>query len=323
MITRIGVGVCPRLSLSPHSLGGMPRRTLSRLSVVWPTRTASASARCRNKCSLSSREVKSTGPKFRVVILPSTVMANVALTNGRAEMWERPWRRDRARPARTRDTEVPPTFLLRLLDFMLHRGHFALHFAQTNTFRDPARFVEKVNDAAGSAADHNDKKPERSNELGFFNGHTAKIVEHDLKEFFAEADSSETYRNRSDGALNRHDGEKIDGRHWHRRLLSDVFGVKGISDEQKRGEGCQMSDKRCAEGKQAREPMTGVKMISRGDLNQFLAPGKFVRQEMKKIKAADDEADEQPRNRNAEKNAKYTKQLMRRKTGFDRDWSSP
>jgi hypothetical protein len=32
---------------------------------------------------LSSREVKSTGVKFRVVTLPSTVMANVATTNGR------------------------------------------------------------------------------------------------------------------------------------------------------------------------------------------------------------------------------------------------
>ena len=35
------------------------------------------------KCILSSRDVKSTGVKFLVVILPSTVMANVATTNGR------------------------------------------------------------------------------------------------------------------------------------------------------------------------------------------------------------------------------------------------
>jgi hypothetical protein len=32
---------------------------------------------------LSSREVKSTGEKARVVIFPSTVMAKVAATNGR------------------------------------------------------------------------------------------------------------------------------------------------------------------------------------------------------------------------------------------------
>src|SRR4029077_5890408 len=308
-ITRKGPGACPRFSRSALQSSGRPRRTLSRLSVLWPIRTASASARCRNKCSLSSREVKSTGPKFRVVILPSTVMANVALTNGR-EM-------------RLRDSARAVCTLLRLLDFMLHRGHFALHFAQTNTFRDPARFVEKVNDAAGSAADHNDKKPERSNEFGFFNGHTAKIVEHDLKKFFAEADSSKTYRNRRDGALNRHDGEKIDRRHWHRRLLPDVFGVKGISDEKKHGEGCQMGDKRCAEGKQAREPMSGVEMISCRDLDQFLASGKFVRQEVKEIKSAYNEAGEQAGNRNAEKNAQHTQQLMGCKTGFDRDWSSP
>ena len=108
---------------------------------------------------------------------------------------------------------------------------FSLHFANSNAFRDAAGFVEEVNEAARRAADNNDKKPERSNEFGFFNGHTAKIVEHDLKEFFAQADSSKAYRDRSDGALNRHDREKIDNRHWHRRLFSDVFSVKGISDE--------------------------------------------------------------------------------------------
>jgi len=32
---------------------------------------------------LSSREVKSTGPKFFVVTLPSAVIAKVAMTNGR------------------------------------------------------------------------------------------------------------------------------------------------------------------------------------------------------------------------------------------------
>ncbi len=42
-----------------------------------------ASARCRSRCILSSREVKSTGEYSRVVILPSTVMAKVAATNGR------------------------------------------------------------------------------------------------------------------------------------------------------------------------------------------------------------------------------------------------
>src|SRR6266849_2229298 len=174
MMTRNGPGVCPRLIRSATRSAGKPSRTSSRLRVLCPIITASASARCRNKCCLSSREVKSTGAKSRVVIFPSTVMAKVALTNGR-EMWVLRLR-DAARPART---------LLRLLDFMLHRGHFALHFAQAHPFGDAARFVEEVNDPARRAADNNDKKPERSNEFGFFNGHTAKIVEHDLKELFA------------------------------------------------------------------------------------------------------------------------------------------
>src|SRR2546421_569235 len=196
--------------------------------------TASASERCRNKCCLSSREVKSTGAKSRVVILPSTVMAKVALTNGRADFWGKGVDlRDTARPVRRLDGLVRrrARTLFRLRDFMLRRGHFAFHFAQAHAFRDAARFVEEVNEAARRAADHNDQKAERSNEFGFFNRHPTKIVEHDLKEFFAQADSSKAYRDRSDGALNRHDREKIDNRHWHRRLFLDVFNVKGLSDE--------------------------------------------------------------------------------------------
>src|SRR5205807_7232734 len=152
-ITRNGAGVCPRLIRAWRKSSETPSLTLSRLSVLCPIRTASASARCRNKCCLSSREVKSTGAKSRVVIFPSTVMAKVALTNGR-EMWAlrlgdtaHPVRAGRA--ART---------LLRLLDFMLHRRHFAFHFAQAHAFRDAARFVEEVNNAAWEAAQNDDEK---------------------------------------------------------------------------------------------------------------------------------------------------------------------
>jgi len=106
---------------------------------------------------LSSREVKSTGVKSRVVIFPSTVMANVALTNGRG-MWEGPLRRDCFFAANCRDTEVPPTFLFRLRDFMFRRGHFALHLAQFHPLHDTARFVEEVNNAAGEAAQNHDEK---------------------------------------------------------------------------------------------------------------------------------------------------------------------
>src|SRR6266550_4532194 len=61
----------------------MLSRTLSFRKVLWPINTASPSERCRIKCFLSVREVKSTGQKVRDVIFPSTVMANVAITNGR------------------------------------------------------------------------------------------------------------------------------------------------------------------------------------------------------------------------------------------------
>ena len=44
---------------------------------------------------------------------------------------------------------------------------------------------------------------------------------------------------------------------------------------------------------------------------------------MKKIKTAYDKADHQPGNGNAEKKTEHTQQLVWRKTGFDRDWSSP
>jgi len=85
-ITRNGAEACFRFVLARCRSTGMPSRTLSRFKLVCPSKTASARARCRNKCSLSSREVKSTGAKFFVVTLPSTVMAKVATTNGRVEM---------------------------------------------------------------------------------------------------------------------------------------------------------------------------------------------------------------------------------------------
>ena len=84
-MTRMGLEVWPRAIRSSRNPAGRPSRTLSRLSVLCPISTASARARCRNRCALSSREVKSTGANFRVVIFPSTVIANVAKTNGRSE----------------------------------------------------------------------------------------------------------------------------------------------------------------------------------------------------------------------------------------------
>src|SRR2546429_7685805 len=107
---------------------GNPSRTLSRSKLVCPSRTASAKARWRNKCSLSLREVKSTGPKFFVVTLPSAVIAKVATTNGRLRTGERPLCRDR------RDSKVPPTFLFLLAELMFQRDNFFFPFAELHAF---------------------------------------------------------------------------------------------------------------------------------------------------------------------------------------------
>src|SRR5689334_13465246 len=136
-ITRNGAGVWPRLIRCWRKSSETPSRTLSRSSVVCPSKTASASARCRNKCCLSSRDVKSTGVKLRVVILPSSVIANVALTNGRSDF-------------RAEDVDLRPRAtrlgraLLRLRDFMFCARHLALHFADPDAFRFAARFIEEV-----------------------------------------------------------------------------------------------------------------------------------------------------------------------------------
>src|SRR5205823_3239890 len=228
---------------------------------------------------LSSREVKSTGPKSRAVIFPSTVIANVALTNGRTEMWERPLRRN----AFCRDAEVPPTFLLRLRDFMFRRGHFAFHFTQLHALGDAARFVEEVNDSARSTADHDDEKAERPDQFGFLDRDAANVVKHYLKQLFSQSDSGKTDRNRGERALNGHDREKVESGNWRGRRFAHVFRMKRVSDEKKSGESGQMRDQRGGEGKERRDPMPRVKMIGGCDFDQFIFAGKFVRQEMEEI----------------------------------------
>src|SRR4029453_2981896 len=105
-----------RLIRNSCSSAGTPSRTLSRARLVWPSRTAYARGGRRNKCSLSLREAKSTGPKFFVVTLPSAVIAKVATTNGRLRIWERVLCRDR------RDPKVPSTFFFLLREFFFHGG---------------------------------------------------------------------------------------------------------------------------------------------------------------------------------------------------------
>ena len=69
-----------------------------------------------------------------------------------------------------------------------------------------------------------------------------------------------------------------------------------------------MGDKRGAEREERCQPMSRVKMIRSRDLNQFIAAREFVRQEMKKIKTANDKADKQPRDRTAQKKQQNPKQ---------------
>src|SRR6202035_2318006 len=145
-ITRNGAGVSSRLILACLRSSGMPSRTLSRFKLVCPSKTASARARWRNKCSLSSRDVKSTGAKLFVVTLPSTVMAKVAVTNGRLKMWKRSWRRDRRR------SKVPSTFLFGFTDLVFQSDHFFLHFAQAHMASWSAWLVKEINQSPGKTA---------------------------------------------------------------------------------------------------------------------------------------------------------------------------
>src|SRR5450432_919510 len=112
---------------------GKPSRTLSRVSVLRPMRTASPNERWRSRWRLSSREVKSTGVKFRVVILPSTVMAKVAARKGRGG--------GRLRLSVRRAS-------LGFGDFMLQRRHFFPHLFHFHVAGLAARFVEKINEPA-------------------------------------------------------------------------------------------------------------------------------------------------------------------------------
>src|ERR1700686_2567500 len=116
-------------------------------------RTASPRARCRSKCSLSSREVKSTGVKFFVVIFPSTVIAKVTATKGRFGR-----RRDASpRCLSERDGGVASTSFF-LGDFMLERDELFFHLAHFHVARLAARFVEEINDPARQTAQQDDRE---------------------------------------------------------------------------------------------------------------------------------------------------------------------
>src|SRR5437879_12859232 len=58
-------------------------------------------------------------------------------------------------------------------------------------------------------------------------------------------------------------------------------------------------------------------------LDNFMFAGQFIGQEMEEIKSADDKTRDQTRNRNSRQNAQSDEQLMRSKTGFNCNRSSP
>src|SRR6266480_1833670 len=174
-ITRSGAGVCFRLILACCKSPGMPSRTLSRSKLVCPSKTASARARWRNKCSLSSREVKSTGANVRVVTLPSAVIAKVATTNGRFVDAAPTPRLETAE----RDEGVAST-LLGFTELMFQCHNFLFHFAQSDAFCRATGFVKQIHKSARKTANENDHETERSNENRFSCRHTTEAVEHDL-----------------------------------------------------------------------------------------------------------------------------------------------
>src|SRR5881392_2221906 len=219
--------------------------------------TASDNARCRKRNCLSSREVKSTGAKSRVVIFPSTVIAKVALTNGRALFLF--CRGSSLLPDFLDETlAASPTVLcratrclLRLRDFMLRRLNFALHFAQLHALGVAARFVEEVNNAAGQTAHHHDEKTERTNEHGDAFVHAANLMQHRLQNFLAKSNACETDRQRRYGALDWHDRKKIRNRN---------ISAQRERRAKKSREGREMSDQGCGECQRGCDPVVRVEM---------------------------------------------------------------
>src|SRR5436190_21654857 len=185
-------------------------------------RTASPNERFRRRWSLSSREVKSTGEKVRVVILPSTVMAKVAKTKGRSgcvllggtcfctsPSRERGLVRLGRAEARPSEALLVRRSLLRFGNFMLEDRHFLFHLTQFNMTLHAARFIKEVNDSPRRATGEGHEKTHRADQDCDRFRHVAKPVQHDLENLFAQTDAGETDRQRGDGTLDRHDSKKI------------------------------------------------------------------------------------------------------------------
>src|SRR5437764_4818127 len=207
-----------------------------------------------------------------------------------------------------RDTKAPRTFLFCLADFMLQRCHFGLHFPHGHVASFAARLVKEVNNTAGHAAEKYYQESHRADELRNRDRGMTNVVQHDLQDLFAQTEPGETNWQSGDGAFDRQDGEEIEHFHAFRKCRGHVEGV-GYAKE--RGEGCKVRSQRRAERDEGGDPVPGIKMVSRRNLNQFFAAGKFVRQPVKKIEATNDETGEQGSDRAAQKKQQYPKQSSR------------
>src|SRR4051812_36970384 len=146
--------------------------------------TASPSARWRSRWVLSSREVKSTGVKFFVVILPSTVTANVTATKGRfggASFRTSDFFEERRVVGRAEARPSDDVLLFLLADFMLERGEFLLHFAHLHVSDGAARPVEEIDEAARQTTEQDHSETGQSDHACDRRRDSAKIEEHDLK----------------------------------------------------------------------------------------------------------------------------------------------
>src|SRR6185503_17136604 len=108
-------------------------------------------------------------------------MAKVTATNGSLTLEDR-------------GTKVPLTFLFRTTDFMLERRYFCFHFTHAHVTCLATRLVEEVNNSTGQAAQKNDEKAHRANELLNGNRGMTDVVQHDLQNLFAQTQPGEANR---------------------------------------------------------------------------------------------------------------------------------
>src|SRR6185503_7251260 len=176
---------------------------------------------------------------------------------------------------------------------MFQRHNFLFHFAEFHVFCCTTRLVKEVNDRARKTANQNDHKAKRSDENGLCLRNSTEPVEHDLQNFLAKADASETDRQSRDRSFDRHDGKKINQRH------ADTQRIRGKQERCKR---CKMCYDRRAKRNEGCAPMMRIQMIGRENLNQFIASGKMRGKKTEQLESTDDKRRNQEGNRRAQKN---------------------